>query len=131
MWVFHYLKCLCYFFLKMYPCRVFVEVWHSPHQLKCSPLLWSYGGSLVSLHCQFHDFLARRVHSFIVTFLNPLQIYLGFVLLCATSGDQPTNWWKNELILWKLSFIWMKIMNDIVCDKHREMFNLDCWNHNF
>jgi hypothetical protein len=30
-------------------------------------------------------------------------------------------WWqsidgKNELILWKLSYIWMKILNDIACN---------------
>jgi hypothetical protein len=26
------------------------------------------------------------------------------------------NGWKDELILWKLSFIWVKILNDIACN---------------
>jgi len=28
------------------------------------------------------------------------------------------NWWKNELILWKLNSIWKKILNDIACNLH-------------
>jgi hypothetical protein len=42
-----------------------------------------------------------------------IKLYLGLILLCTTNDSQLINWWKNELILWKLSSISMKIWNDM------------------
>jgi hypothetical protein len=38
---------------------------------------------------------------------------LSFAFLCITSDSQLIDWWKNKLISWKLSSIWMKILNDM------------------
>jgi hypothetical protein len=48
---------------------------------------------------------------FIMRWLN-----LGFILLCITTDNQMINWWKNELILRKLSSISIEILNDVACN---------------
>ncbi len=50
----------------------------------------------------------------IAIFLNKSN---GFNV-CLSILMHPTyqQWWKNELLLWKLSFIWMKILNNIACN---------------
>jgi hypothetical protein len=38
--------------------------------------------------------------------------------LCSCALPIMITWWKNKLILWKLSFIWMEILNDIACNSN-------------
>ncbi len=46
---------------------------------------------------------------------NPIYSVLGLQLLCITNDDQLI-YKKFEFILWKLSCIWMKTLNDIACN---------------
>jgi hypothetical protein len=50
---------------------------------------------------------------------------LGFAWLCTTNDNQWINLSKNELIFSKLSYNWMKILNDITCTLNwiKFMFN--------
>jgi hypothetical protein len=54
-----------------------------------------------------------------------IKLYLGFMLLCTTNNNQLINWWKNELILWKLSSISMKILNDMQLELNSNLIQLD------
>ncbi len=49
---------------------------------------------------------------------SELQARDNPLALCAAAHYQPVtiNGWKDELILWKLSFIWVKILHDIACN---------------
>ncbi len=38
--------------------------------------------------------------------------------LCSCALPIMITWWKNKLILWKLSSIWMEILNDIACNSN-------------
>ncbi len=49
------------------------------------------------------------------SWIDCLSFEIVFTLLCTTSENHSINWWKNELILWKINSIWMKILNDVAC----------------
>jgi hypothetical protein len=65
------------------------------------------------VNCGLKSLRLLVVHRII--YVSVIHIHLGSALLCTSNDHQIINWWKNELILWKLSFIWVKTLNDISC----------------
>ncbi len=84
-----------------------------------------------------HDyivFLKKLKYFIFIRFISNLSkcfhYTLGLHFLHIISENQLTDWLKNKFILWKLSFIWMKILNDIACNWNWIEFKYIEWNLN-